>query len=74
MKAKLIKQFGKLKPGIYDWPEKVVNKLTDLGFVEKAAPKKEVKEVEEVKATPKRKKREKAVYEDKAESHEPENK
>jgi hypothetical protein len=58
MKAKLIKQFGKLKPGVYDWPEKVVNKLTDLGFVEKEAPKK----------------REKAVYEDKAESHEPENK
>jgi hypothetical protein len=59
MKAKLIKQFGKLKPGVYDWEEGLVKKLTDMGFVEEA---------------PKKKKREKAVYEDKAESHEPENK
>ena len=51
MKAKLIKQFGSLKPGLYDWDEKVVKKLTALGFVEEAK---------------KKKKREKAVYEDKS--------
>lgn len=73
MKAKLIKQFGKLKPGVYNWPEGVVKKLISLGFVEKEEVKKEVKEVPKEEVKTKRKKREKAVYEDKAEKHEPAN-
>ena len=55
MKTTLIKQFGRLKPGVYDFDKGVHDRLVALGFAE--APKA-------------KKKKEKADYEDKAENYE----
>ncbi len=60
MKVKLIKNVGKLKPGIYDFAEDVVKNLVKLGFAEV------VKEPKPKAATPKKKKKiEKVAYENK---------